>query len=104
MTYADVDDSVLFRMVSPREDEDETLRLLLNYESKRWELWFDGQRQDGSDMEAITDGRIRIRLNIDGTFEVLEKKVRQRRISRKKRLERRTLARAQAGTKVSEGR
>jgi hypothetical protein len=80
MTYIDINDAVPFDLRSPRKDEagSSTVRLTLNYETGRWELQFDGP--GGESTTAVSEGRTRVRLHRDGTFDVLEQKVPVRRV------------------------
>jgi len=75
MNYVDVMDAVPFALESPRKDErgSVTVRLLLNYESGRWELRFGAL--DGDSAVAVSECRTRVRLHRDGSFDVLEKHV-----------------------------
>jgi hypothetical protein len=75
MNYIDVIDAVPFDLRSPSKDErgSVAVRLLLNYESQRWELWFDGP--NGESATAVSECRTRVLLHRDGRFEVLERHV-----------------------------
>jgi len=75
MNYIDVIDALPFALQSPSRDERGSVcvRLLLDYESRRWELRFDGP--DGESAVAVSECRTRVRLDRDGSFEVLEKHV-----------------------------
>lgn len=75
MNYIDVADAVAFELSSAQKDERDAagVRLVLNYQTKRWELYFDGP--SGESVTAISECRTRVRLHRDGTFEVLERQV-----------------------------
>jgi hypothetical protein len=80
MNYIDVADAVAFDVQSALKDEHGAagVRLVLNYEINRWELWFNGP--SGENTTAISECRTRVRLHRDGTFEVLGRNVPARKL------------------------